>query len=67
MLCRQALVGSGGRIVSDSTSPTHRLFSKQAWLTPVRVEKYDYLSGLRFAFLYVFGVRVASWNMAASK
>ena len=45
--------------------PLHRMFSSASMLIPVSIEIYVYRPAMyRFAYLYVFGIRIARWNLA---
>lgn len=44
-------------------NPLHRIFSFENVLIPVAVESILYRpDGIKYKFLYVFGIRVARWN-----
>jgi hypothetical protein len=46
----------------DDNHPLHRWFSKYSVLIPVSIEKYSYPGNYKFAYLYVFGLRLVRWN-----
>jgi len=44
-------------------NPLHRMFCPTSVLLPISVQKYTYSpNNIHFAYLYVFGVRLARWN-----